>query len=1324
MSVQGVRSFAPMTRETITLGTPLTLIVGYNGSGKTTLIECLKYATTGDLPPNSKGGAFVYDPKASTHFSLLTCHPLTEMMQLSNDKRVPAKVVLRFRSTNGARYTVNRQLEVTLQKSGSRSMKTLETSLHEIKPGGEKGNDSAKVAAIDELVPQLLGVSPAILDSVIFCHQDESLWPMSEPSALKKKFDDIFAAKKYTKAMEQLKIVRKAQGEKYRQLQIAHKQNEVNKERGQKNEKLCGKLSNDIDEYRREVDAITQEMAGVEHKAKEAREQANKFLGTMNELQYNLDQFQFRQDAVAELRDSIELMSEDDDVLQRALDQYETRLQRLKGDIEQHVSEYRGLQGDVQDTENKLNAKLGEKGKLQSDKEKYERQLETRIGMIQEAARSHEIRGFDGNLDDNQVRAFQGKIQGIFSSKKKDYEQLQNRNAREADAANKGISELENEKNSRTSERAFAKQKKTENDRKVKRLQTEVDSVNCDEVRIGRLENDKAALDERSQQAQDEAVRNDWDEKIRQAQEELRRFEQQGEDLNSELVNCTRLASERAQLDVRKQEAQNREKALDKLTTRWSKMIADQVRPDWKIESLESDFKTRLDERTSAVNKVKEECAELQQKLKQAEFKLAEANKQHQKLTDNKSDSEKSVLDVLAKVAEDPSAVTIDAYDDQLEDLEEAKLDVDKELKLFDELKLYWTQAETCLNTKNKCLMCDRAFDEDRSKSKILTKIAKHLSDESKADLQQEFRDVDKKVERLRAVRPKHDAYVRLKKELPAMEKAIDDAKREKDSILERLEAADDRRREAGEPLEGLQSISSVISEITQLSRGIAEAKEEVEKLTKSQKQSGGPVRGASEVREAMSACAGETRKMRWKLDTLMGDRQRNRDLISNLELELSNLKGKITEAKQLMDRKRTLKEEIKALKEDNEAQDAVVSDIDTQLTQLQPRIDAARAQRDDALASGRKKAEKVAEERDSVARTLSQLKIIEDDIQGYIDRGGESNLASIERSIQTLQQSLNRLKGEIEELTKLINSEKEELSQGDRNKKNIRDNLKFRENCRVLTKLEERIKELRSEDAEKDYERLMAEAKQYDRQHNLLQSRKSEIVGQSTATDKELARAIELFEQEYKGAEELYRKSSIELATTKGAIQDLATFGNSLDKAIMHYHSLKMEEVNRIAGELWRATYQGTDIDTIAIRSAADSNNARGTYNYRVTMVKQDTEMDMRGRCSAGQKVLASIIIRLALAESFGISCGLIALDEPTTNLDSDNIRSLAVSLHGIIKARQAQANFQLIVITHDEEFLRHMRCSDFCDSFYRVKRDENQCSKIEREEIGRITE
>jgi DNA repair exonuclease SbcCD ATPase subunit len=33
--------------------------------------------------------------------------------------------------------------------------------------------------------------------------------------------------------------------------------------------------------------------------------------------------------------------------------------------------------------------------------------------------------------------------------------------------------------------------------------------------------------------------------------------------------------------------------------------------------------------------------------------------------------------------------------------------------------------------------------------------------------------------------------------------------------------------------------------------------------------------------------------------------------------------------------------------------------------------------------------------------------------------------------------------------------------------------------------------------------------------------------------------------------------------------------------------------------------------------------------------------ELDMRGRCSAGQKVLASLLIRLALAETFCLQCG-----------------------------------------------------------------------------------
>lgn len=122
--------------------------------------------------------------------------------------------------------------------------------------------------------------------------------------------------------------------------------------------------------------------------------------------------------------------------------------------------------------------------------------------------------------------------------------------------------------------------------------------------------------------------------------------------------------------------------------------------------------------------------------------------------------------------------------------------------------------------------------------------------------------------------------------------------------------------------------------------------------------------------------------------------------------------------------------------------------------------------------------------------------------------------------------------------------------------------------------------------------------------------------------------------------------------------------------------------------------------------------------------MIKNGTELDMRGRCSAGQRVLASIIIRIALAECFCLNFGMIALDEPTTNLDDENIESLARALHSIIRERAVQRNFQLIIITHDEKFLRCMNAVDFTDHYYKVIRDERLNSTINKVSIATVTE
>jgi len=49
--------------------------------------------------------------------------------------------------------------------------------------------------------------------------------------------------------------------------------------------------------------------------------------------------------------------------------------------------------------------------------------------------------------------------------------------------------------------------------------------------------------------------------------------------------------------------------------------------------------------------------------------------------------------------------------------------------------------------------------------------------------------------------------------------------------------------------------------------------------------------------------------------------------------------------------------------------------------------------------------------------------------------------------------------------------------------------------------------------------------------------------------------------------------------------------------------------------------------------------------------------------------------------------------VDEPTVNLDYRNKKGLAVALAQIVSERSNQRNFQLILITHDEEFVGMMK-------------------------------
>ncbi|CAJ1930289.1 unnamed protein product [Cylindrotheca closterium] len=452
---------------------------------------------------------------------------------------------------------------------------------------------------------------------------------------------------------------------------------------------------------------------------------------------------------------------------------------------------------------------------------------------------------------------------------------------------------------------------------------------------------------------------------------------------------------------------------------------------------------------------------------------------------------------------------------------------------------------------------------------------------------------------------------------------------------------------------------------------------------------------------------------------------------MTKINNQMSSVSKQATDAENLAREKEEKFAGIRKLSDRKKALNERISKTSKELLELGDNIKPIK----DKIAKKESEREKMRkhtmEEENEIRKTTEQLKMFENEfreLQRQIDdfdsRNEVNALERIENQIEGFQSKRKEKEANVAKIQPHLERLKKALDDQERHKKNLNENInlldlnaQIRDLERELENLQEGTKQIKGRDTAKDdIDNLQRRKNKLAQQNARLEGRRGEIHENIRSFKRKLS------QPEYRSVDEEYRIASIKHDTTEMAVRDIGKYHAALDKALQRFHSLKIAEINTIIRDLWNLTYKGEDITSIALVSGKDTGSrSTRSYNYRVVMTKGTTELDMRGRCSAGQRVLASIVIRLALAETFCVNCGCIALDEPTVNLDYRNKKGLAVALAQIIASRAKQRNFQLIMITHDEDFVAIMKTElasqtgfSMPEKYFQVRREEGADGKF----------
>lgn len=882
-------------------------------------------------------------------------------------------------------------------------------------------------------------------------------------------------------------------------------------------------LHGDIERFRAEVENLDRLTEEAKEKHQDAWDRSAKFTSVIEDLKLKREKQQWLREQIESTARELKVRTESDEWLQTELDQYEQRVKVHEDRKQQQSNKYDQLRRAIDDVREKLQRKHQEAGKYEQQLNSHKQDVEARKNIIRESARSHNIRGYEADLDDGQIGEYMERIDKLYEDQTAKISRVRAETEKEKQRVHDALGQIGERRSGFQEGRSAAKQQIWANEQKTKSVQLDLDAVETDEGARALCVSKVNEVDESLRQAKDYYKKSSWDAQLSEAKSQLRALEEEVEEVNQELVQGTKRSKDLAQLDYLKQELDERKRSLETLLGVHSERLRTIIGKKWQPASLERDFQKVVEQRSGDLKECENRRNSSAKDLDQIEFKLSSCR-------DDLKTAEKELQECIKTITNAIGEDNPETYPTIVQETQENRDTLKADLDDYAIIRKLYKKSIKTAQAKGRCELCERNFHGQSEKSEFVKKMEEKIRMNTQREMETQLKDCEEELHKMRLVGSSHSNWLRLSSnQLPRLRSEIQQLELSKITLLQQSEEYDKKVADQEDKRRDTEMLSKPVSSIVHFQTDISKITKQIGELTTAQGE--GWASGAlDEIQEQLATLSAQARAKRNLIEKLAIEKQHAQSSISTKELNLSSAQNELTTTTHQLEKKSELAKQIEDLRKSNQGHRDTVKRLDEQIQALKPQISKLETKRDDIIQRASKREQEFQQEADKLAGSLHSLRAVDQNIQAYRDGGGSSRLDRCQQEIHEYQQEITRTEEEQKRIIAEINLVSEELRNHQDTRRTITENLNHRRSKRELEDVEKVIGTLNGQKAEADLEHLQKQQRYWENQWHRHSTEKSSKLATMKAKDDQLEGLLKDWKTDYENAAQEYKEAHIKV--------------------------------------------------------------------------------------------------------------------------------------------------------------------------------------------------